>query len=759
MEKESFEKFLLKIEEIAAGLQNGGEYVNSVFINDVTSKSRNIKEYAEEILNTDRDLRIGIVGQVKAGKSSFLNALIFDGESILPKAATPMTAALTKVSYAKDSAAKVVYYSKKDWEVVQELSEMHDKEYERLKSNWESEQRQRMERLNKASAEGGPEPLMPGFLPRIERELKNKISPQWRACKELTEMAKPQVLAKLGTEQDLSIASLKDDLEEYVGAAGDYTPIVKYIELKIANDLLRDIQIIDTPGLGDPIMSRSEKTKEFLMACDVVFLLSPTPQFMSREDVELMTNTLPADSVNHVVLVGSKFDSVLLDDPGRGRERLSRVMRRTVDNLNNSAFKTITDSRRAEKSYTYSQVLKRLEEEAKKQIQEEGKLYYVSPLLYNAAVAIEKGKTIEPEAEKSISELEKRFEGMNRDSPFLRDFSMIEEIRSKEFVKIRHRKEEILAERCEAFLKEQRIAFSKMLNGIQAEAEQNLNMLKTEDMDALLQKLKTSKDALSSMRREIQNEFDLCALDAHRYLVELANDIRTRINEHTDIVIREGSEEVDRKVGERGWWIFKKGVYRTDTVYYKAANVSDVITNIINYINASERDISNDLDKAINITTIRNQIKDIVLKAFYKADADFDENTIIGPLKKLLAQLTLPKFSIVDVKKYQEKIISEFPNASVRGEEIAHLEQQQTIVLREIADDICEELEKKANEISQSLNEQGANFTDDVKLQIVETIERLEKNVHDKESGIKRIEDFIRLLERYKKELRAITID
>ena len=43
----------------------------------------------------NRLMNIGIVGRVKAGKSSLLNALVFDGEPILPKAATPRLVALT----------------------------------------------------------------------------------------------------------------------------------------------------------------------------------------------------------------------------------------------------------------------------------------------------------------------------------------------------------------------------------------------------------------------------------------------------------------------------------------------------------------------------------------------------------------------------------------------------------------------------------------------------------------------------------------
>ena len=51
---------------------------------------------------------------MKAGKSSLLNALIFDGDPVLPKAATPMTAALTELSYGDSFSAEVSFFSDDD---------------------------------------------------------------------------------------------------------------------------------------------------------------------------------------------------------------------------------------------------------------------------------------------------------------------------------------------------------------------------------------------------------------------------------------------------------------------------------------------------------------------------------------------------------------------------------------------------------------------------------------------------------------------
>lgn len=45
----------------------------------------NFKKKTEDFYRTDRMLNIGVIGQVKAGKSTFLNTLLFDGKEVLRK--------------------------------------------------------------------------------------------------------------------------------------------------------------------------------------------------------------------------------------------------------------------------------------------------------------------------------------------------------------------------------------------------------------------------------------------------------------------------------------------------------------------------------------------------------------------------------------------------------------------------------------------------------------------------------------------------
>ncbi|MGN0009828.1 MAG: dynamin family protein, partial [Marinilabiliaceae bacterium] len=100
-----------------------------------TTKLRNALEDkrkgAEENVKNNSVLQIGIVGQVKAGKSSFLNSLFFNGDNVLPRASTPMTAGLTVLEYGEENVFTVDYYSQTEWNTFV----AKNKEYEELVSD------------------------------------------------------------------------------------------------------------------------------------------------------------------------------------------------------------------------------------------------------------------------------------------------------------------------------------------------------------------------------------------------------------------------------------------------------------------------------------------------------------------------------------------------------------------------------------------------------------------------------------------------
>lgn len=768
MKKEVFRNFIGSVKTIADELEGYDRFIGPEFIQNFIDKSRRTEEYAEEIISTNRDLKIGIVGQVKAGKSSFLNAMIFDGKGILPKAATPMTAALTKISYAEEQTAKVIFYSNKDWNVIEDLATKYDREYDRLIHELQSRKIEQAKALNQDNGFWGRKKqktsqvgtdINPKLTERELQAIKQQILPQFRSCKELVEMAEKDktIMSKLGSEECVSALNLAQDLEQYVGAKGMYTPIVKYIEIGVSNDLVKGIEIVDTPGLGDPITSRSEKTKEFLIACDAVFLLSPSPQFLKREDLELIMNTLPGEGINHAVLVGSQFDLAMLDDSARGRQPLGKVLHRTRDKLNESAKRALSEARKAESGYVHGKVLERLENEARRQISEDKSLYYTASLIYNVARHMEKKEILSSEEDHIIQQLDERFDGMKQEPNFLRDLAGIDRLRTIEFDKLRQEKENIIAERSASFVREQSQDLQKRLNAIQMEGENYLHSLQSEDIETLKKRMFTSQEALSSMRRDIQNTFTLCASDTKKYMVSIANTIKSRIENHTTINKTEETERT-RRSKKTGWWIFGSVEHWTETEYYKAANVADVINNIHQYIREAEKAISAEMDKIVDISSVRNKVKEVVLRAFEKADANYDENDIIGPVEILLTKLTVPEFTVVDSKKYEQKILEQFPNNIVTREEIASLEMKQILVLNEIATDISAKLEEKADAIDRILNDQALNFTDDMKKHIEAKIQILMDSLQDKQRSIEKYTAFMQRLAKRKQELREYNL-
>ena len=708
MSNTSFEKLMDEVKTIADALEEGNGLVNAMFIQDFQEQFNRAKANADQILNTERCIRLGIVGQVKAGKSSFLNALVFNGRDILPHAATPMTAALTKIVHSAQPFAKVVFYTRREWDIIVECSNKYE-----------------------------------------EAEDKDQIHPKYAACNELTSMASPDILDRLDGTEEISIENLERDLQNYVGADGKYTPIVKWLELGIDSPLVENIEIVDTPGLGDPILSRGEKTKEFLMQCDLVFMLSTAPQFMTQQDIELMIHTLPGESVGHALLVGSKFDSALLDDPSRKRIPFNTVVRTTARKLNVQAVSQIDKCLKLNVGYVGASILNQMKKDMPP--------YYISSLFYSAARNIEQHRPLSALEDHILKQLDARFDGMRRDDPrFLLEGAGIDELKSEEFTKIRHAKDEIINQKSREFTRTQRRAFINLLDKILIETERNRQDTQESDIAQLNKQLEQSERALTDMRSSVRTTFEGCAVDARKYMVNLANDLKSFMREHTSINISEGSRTVDRTREESFLIFFTRTKHYTAVEHYKTATVADVLANINGFINTVDQFIGRNLDKAINTQSIANKVKATIDDALQRSDAEFNADSIRNFVDVGLSKMTLPPFTVVDRKKYEQMILEQFSQAYVEGEEIHRLIQEQGRVLRAVMDDVVGELERKANAIDEMLDEQAAFFIDDVRRQIETKIELIRSNVQNRQQSMKRYDEFATRLKEFKNALRQI---
>ncbi len=298
-------------------------------------KTEELEKTLKEMQTKDRDLKVGIIGRVKAGKSSLLNALIFEGKDVLPKAATPMTASLTILKYAKNLSAEVEFYSQEDILELQNEHARYEREFQRIVDEEVKKQKEKQSLSNRAkegfnkvgkfltknkSDKEAPKERVLSDEEILEKARRNAKSELEKDAKLVSSHDQFERMKKSGliNPKDLETRIQADSLEElhqkllqFVGANGKFMPYTKAVQISLNNPNLKDLEIIDTPGVNDPIVSREERTKALLKECDVVFVISPSNQFLTDSDMDLFDRVSNKEGLQEIYFVASQTDSAV----------------------------------------------------------------------------------------------------------------------------------------------------------------------------------------------------------------------------------------------------------------------------------------------------------------------------------------------------------------------------------------------------------------------------------------------------------------
>jgi hypothetical protein len=215
--------------------------------------------------------RIAVIGQVKAGKSSLINAFV-GIPSLLPTDINPWTTAVTHLHFGSADAptgvaAQFTFFAPDEWERL---------------------------------AHGGgrirelTQRLVPGFEVEL---LQEHVDAMRRRSEERLGSALGDLLGKKHVFQTLSPGVL----ERYVSSgapglpvdqaehAGIYSDIVKAADLFFSSyDFGLPTTIIDTPGTNDPFLVRDEITRRALEAADIYVVVLTARQALSSADVALL---------------------------------------------------------------------------------------------------------------------------------------------------------------------------------------------------------------------------------------------------------------------------------------------------------------------------------------------------------------------------------------------------------------------------------------------------------------------------------------
>lgn len=726
---------LNSVKKMFYGLLDTLEEYNDLFDNEYIYKLQNdLKNYKDNLNRIGDDsktLNIGIMGAVKAGKSSFLNALIFDGKEVLPKAAVPMTAALTKISYSKTPHAMVHFFSQSDWDMIIDNAAKYEKRIDAEYRRYEAEYEERRDSQGSKSGvekfkekKKNDESQTSPKLSRAEYEkrlLSGKMLPeQERASKELTEMAKGKdIISRLGEIVELD-GDIIAKLNQYVGAAGKYTPIVSYVEIKIDNKALEGMEIIDTPGLDDPIVSRSRTTMDFLSKCDVAILLSPCGEFMNQGTIDLMMHNLPNAGVREYLIIGSKLDS------GIQNESINdfAVARRKSLNSYEQTFET--NIKKIKETSTRKDVAVKLSECPR---------YYVSSQMFTISRKI-KNKVPLAEDEKHTLKNMSRYKGFEENERFLLSLSGISEVK-KALIGVMERKEKILGEKQENLTHDMLVSVLHILDNLQSELSSGKKRLESGSAEDLNKRYSAINNVLASARKGISGVFEVSALQIEKNSRKIENDVRLVMPNYTTIKVKQETH-TEHDTIKTGLFGLHKEHY-VDTIIDNIADSAQVINNIQAYIGKCQDIADENFNFIFNTDNLKNEIKRLVLSAFNAAGADFEADDILVPVNTLIARIQIPQIEI-DASQYIDRINSEFKSGFAKNEAVHKLTSAQSNTLTAVQDDLFTQLRSCVKSHKQVLIEQSVCFTDDISKKINDELTRLQKQINAKQEYIAKFE-------------------
>ena len=146
---------------------------------------------------------------------------------------------------------------------------------------------------------------------QVERDLEENASYNEiimvQAAKEVYAKSKaianeiPSLLGKTKTDR-------LENLIDYVGAHGKYVSITKSVTIHYPVEWLKGVEIVDTPGFNDPIVSRELRTQEFLKKADVVLMLLYAGRAFDATDRDILFEKVRKVGVGKILVGVNKYD-------------------------------------------------------------------------------------------------------------------------------------------------------------------------------------------------------------------------------------------------------------------------------------------------------------------------------------------------------------------------------------------------------------------------------------------------------------------
>ena len=663
----------------------------------------NFQMKTEDFYRENRKLNIGVVGQVKAGKSSFLNTLLFEGKEILPKAATPKTATLTKMEYSEENMIQVEYYSEEEWSVLEDnaVVELDDEIYTTAREIVDMVKRNGID----------PHPYLKKGFDKIKFE----------------------------TYQDLV-----SNLNDYVGEDGKYTAIVKAVTLYLNKEEFKGLSIVDTPGLNDPIASRTIRTKEFMEVCDVVFFLSQSGSFLDKNDWTLLSSQLPQKGVKRLVLIASKYDSAIrdvlrlkkdddiFDEDENSTDNIPKactiVRKKLRKRAKSKIAEFVKDLERRDSGKELINVIKQCETPI-----------MVSSIAYNMTG---KNKEEYSSEESNIYSALKMFsKNMEEDLKLLGNFDEVKKL----FDEVVKEKEEILEKKAKSFVPNAKEELKNLLSGFLEKTNKRIQVLEGNDKEQLLEQKNMIEKQMGAIRADIAVVFGELGVKLEEEKGKALRELRDISKDYFGITEHTGTET---KTGSytTGILFWKKRHYYQYEEKYSYCLASDAIDNLRRFGLESSNNIEEAFCEAVKLKSIKRNLLNVVVNNFDMGSEKYDSSLFRIMIEEKISSIEFPVFN-VDISDAINGIAGKFNGEITSASQKMELSTALSKAVSQIYEELCRKLDSTVKEFKNAIATIGKEVEESLLTNVTKEFEDLIGQCENKDKEIADYKKYADILE------------
>lgn len=548
-----------------------------------------------------------------------------------------------------------------------------------------------------------------------------------------------------------SLQELNQKLLQFVGANGKFMPCTKAVQISLNNPNLKDLEVIDTPGVNDPIASREERTKALLKDCDVVFIVSPSNQFLTDSDMDLFDRVSNKEGLQEIYFVASQADSAVgsMSEVEKSNQHLptafENVQKALSSQLNNIMEKLIEN---------YPNQREIFEKAIKNGVILASGVCFSMYKDFNNQASWERNQKTQ-EYHNALRNLRDAYpDAFSSDDKskesllFLSNMGAIEE----RLKKAAQKKEEIISQKWQDYTQSQANNLHNLITQLLQDLEDEKKRIKNADISAIKEQIEAYEKLSGNIEMKFGEVYE-------EFILHFINNIRVGLEETLKKAIqtaktRSREEEEEERYTERvkqggAWGSFKRNFlfWADDDAGYdevertratiKAGAVLDYLTEMHERCESALNDSANSFKVVFR--------KELYAKVFKQLCEIISDDLIdeVAFKKSVMAVLDSIEFKEFD---YTDKLPGEIrgKTGNLKGDEANAFIQSVEMHVRNFKDETKKDVKGYIGGLRENLEKQ--NFASDTLKKLKENMQNLHNQVQNKEQSIAQLDAQIKAL-------------